>query len=516
MELENKQELKNFVERFFTNLKSDLIWEGNILKIDKVPIDFENFYGKKSPYVLVFDKEDIKLSNDSELITKGSTIIRVMTNYLESMGQTTLLKINFPNSEEEIKKFLKFQNCQVHSISKKIIPDYILRFTFSTSLQYLNEKEQIMNNLYVNREKVIDFNLELYGVSEGKKEEIDLKDIKNYYNLAKEKLKLLLESKTLEIGTALNNKLDKEINRITEHYSHQIKEIQDEIDKNINQLNLLEGQLKGSTDKNIEIKINKVKEHLKNIEKENKISNFEKEKEFFINDEIHKHSLNIQNKLINTTIIYYPIFKFSIFLKSQDAGRSIEVIYNPLKKELNSVNCETCSKELSELFLCSSGHISCSDCISKCMDCHRITCKKCFLDKCEICNNSLCKRCSGKCSICHRTVCKSHLKKDINSKREYCISCIKRCSICNEYVGKENLKKCPSCSKEFCSKCEKTAVIKSNGRTFCKSCSKECSSCGKLYIKDFFKMCIGCNYKDCTHLNKCSQCRKQLCAKLKR
>ena len=121
----------------------------------------------------------------------------------------------------------------------------------------------------------------------------------------------MLERKIQETSENLKVRLDKETQRINEHYEHQIKEIDDGINRSKDQLANLEKQLIAEktqeTDRpGIVTKIEKLKETIKDLETQDTKKKLEDEEKFFINDETHKHALNIGNKLINTTLIYYP------------------------------------------------------------------------------------------------------------------------------------------------------------------------------------------------------------------
>ena len=67
----------------------------------------------------------------------------------------------------------------------------------------MNEREKIINEIYVHDGKVIDGNLNDYNVTEGTKRDIEIPDMKEPYFIAKEKLKDMLKGKTNEISKAL-------------------------------------------------------------------------------------------------------------------------------------------------------------------------------------------------------------------------------------------------------------------------------------------------------------------------
>jgi hypothetical protein len=156
---------------------------------------------------------------------------------------------------------------------------------------------------------------------------------------------------------------------------------------------------------------------------------------------MHKHTLSIENKIINTTVIYYPVFKFNLFIKGDGSPRYLEMTYNPLTKELNKIVCETCGKEIKEINLCSSGHITCNECLSKCGECHRKFCDKCLKRSCSVCGKLLCKDCSITCLTCGSYVCKNHLMKDCVSGEERCKNCLRACLRCHGLLPRNTSEK---------------------------------------------------------------------------
>ncbi len=472
---EKNDELKDFTLAFFNNLKCLLEPKGEELVIKNVPKDFEDFYGKKSPYTLVFTRE--KERDDTDLIAKGSFLLKTMADYLETRGQTTLLKMQFDiGDENELKKHIMVKNCEVSKITKKCDHEYIIRFSFATNFQYLNEKEQLINNIFVQNGKVIDFDISKYKLLDGKREEVSIKDAKVFYEPAKEKVKQLIQKRTAELKELLTTRLKKEIARISEHYDQQTKEIVEELDKASKHIEDLEFQLAEAKEKNkakevssLELKIMKASETLEKLKANSKKDELEKEKQFFITDEMHKHGLNISNNLTNTSIIYYPIFKLNVLLKKNKAMKQLEIFYNPLTGDSNKFSCENCNKELKAIEMCSSGHLACSKCQLRCLSCGKDVCPKCRLEKCAICSSHSCHDCSSKCYKCRKTLCKRHVVKD-KSGKEYCSNCIKTCSSCGSLTESSYFKKCPSCQREICPKCSFKEFLA--GKKACKNCDK--------------------------------------------
>lgn len=454
-----QEKIKKFSESFFKNLKCELSWEGNSLIVKKIPKSFEEFYGKSGPYKIVFNSED---QGSGELMAKGSFLLKSMTDYLDTLGQTTLIKLNFERDyKEEFQRYLKLKGCEIHNIIKKADNQLIPRFTFLTTLQYLNEKEQFMNTICMEKGKITNFNLDKYQHSEGKKEDISTKEIKKDYQEAKNGLKDLLKIRIEKTSNILKIKLDKERERVKEHYKKQKKEIEDSIEKQKNQWVSFEKQLAHPNVKNpkvIQAKIDRLRESISNSQNSNELEKLNKEEEFFINDEAHKHSLNIHNKLMNTTLIYYPIFNFSITLKSKDAARQIPLTYDPYEDNLTKINCESCEREIIELTICSSGHVSCLNCVSGCKECGKSLCINCTKKMCEFCSRSFCKRCVSQCAKCKKLVCKNHTRKDYLTDKDCCIECLKKCYVCNQFTTQSHMNKTDS--GFACKRCESHKSVK--------------------------------------------------------
>ncbi|MDP1729136.1 MAG: RING finger protein, partial [archaeon] len=377
------EDIKSFAVSFFTNLKANLFWdnEGKKLTITSVSPAFEKFYGKKAPYELVFSQDDA--SNKEELMVSGSFLLNCMKEFLQDKGQTTLVKIDFDfDPGDEIKKYIRLKNCQLTNLNKKPAYDWLVRFTFLTTFQYLNEKEQILNPIYIKEKDVVKFNLEDYKLIEGKKEDIDINNLKIQYNLAKDYLKTLITPKIEKISGILNEKLEKEIKRVEQHYLNQVNEDSNNLTKSERQIKELKNQL-ANPEKNVDIdsakiRLKRLTETTENLNSIKRKEALKKEEEFFIKDETNKHGLAIDNKVMNTTIAYFPIYTYSGYLKNPYAVRLFNIVYNPLTKDISRIFCEVCKKEIKEIYLCSSGHISCGGCLRACLECQKEYCTNCL------------------------------------------------------------------------------------------------------------------------------------------
>jgi hypothetical protein len=445
---------------------------------------------------------------DVEILTKGSVFLRTMASFLENKAQTTLLKINFPPLD--LSK-LKLKNCKIIRSSVRDNFSFFYRFTFQTTIQYLNEKMQSVRYVFVDGPE--NFKEENFPIAEGKKKEISTPEIKDKFEIAKKKVREAISPDVEKISSELDKKLEAGIERIKMHYKHQFDEIDSSLLKAKEQLADLEAGKTSGDVKNIPARINKIQELISELEKKKRLESsgegpIAKEEKFFINDEINKHSLGLDVKLMNTTIFYYPVFNYSLMIKSEDSGRQIELIFDPLKQEVNEFKCESCQVRLKEIFLCASGHLVCDACKRICRECGKEFCTICIDKKCSFCGKSVCRKCLFRCGKCGLNFCKTHIK-NTREGSQACLSCVQSCSSCGQ--ASESLRKCPSCSSLFCASCREKTF-----QGFCVNCSSRCPTCQKFFPRKALGKCAGCNAEVCNHIQKCPTCRKQLCARLKR
>ena len=259
------------------------------------------------------------------------------------------------------------------------------------------------------------------------------------------------------ISKDLQEKLEKEIYRIEKHFKQKIKEMEEAVTKAADKKKVLELQLGYGNDDEIKIKLKKLDGEIEGVNKDG-IDTLEKEKEHEVKIELYKHSLNISNKLINTTIIYYPLLSFDLVLKNSTSNRIVEVNYNPLTNEMKDVFCDSCSKKVDDLLLDGAGHLICKECVIKCGNCEEIHCKKCLIKKCSLCERNICLKCAVKCSSCGKDFCEKHTRKDSSGEKSFCLNCLVRCDSCQEYFNPKSVgaKK----SKQICQKCLSKEVQK--------------------------------------------------------
>jgi hypothetical protein len=451
--------MDNQIERitleFFKNLKCNISKEGEVYVVGGVPRSFEDIFGKPSPYKLCF----LKQVAGAEYVIRGSALLMAMTKYLEGASKTTLLRIDFNvDPMTEIARAVSWKNCEIGKISRKDSNNFFARFTFLTTFRYLSESEQAVSEIYVHNGKVVKGDLSGYKVIEGDSKSASGVHIEKEYSIARDYLKGLLKEKTSEIGATLGKKLETEIKRIEFHYDNLLGELGGDINTQLKKIREVESQLRvaeGEEAENLRVRLDKLRKGLLKVGDDEAKDRVLKEQEFTIKDAQHKHSLNIDNKLINTTIIYYPVYSCNLFLRGGKAGRNVEVVYDPLTKEIGKISCDSCGKEISRLNLCSSGHICCDNCLGRCSECGAEMCDKCLKRNCNVCGKILCKNCTVMCMGCGKHVCRTHFRKDSVTGEERCVNCLRACFRCHNLsdpryfgVALDGSKVCQKCLGE--------------------------------------------------------------------
>ncbi|MEA3329329.1 MAG: hypothetical protein U9Q06_01145 [Nanoarchaeota archaeon] len=448
----NNEKLIELVQKFFETFNCQVNWKSKVLHIENAPKDFEKFFGKRAPYDFKFNPE-IK---NGELITKESYLIKIINDYMEDKAETTILKIEFEyNPREEIPHKYPLRNCKISSLSKKEDLKFFIRFTFLTTIQYLNKKEQITTSMYLSNNEVKNLDESKFKIIDGQKRQANkipnlTKQVESNYEVAKQKLKEILKPKIVKITNSLNEKLEEEITRIKSHSNQELLEIETEINKNTNKIKKLEEEYNKKSEEKILEKIKKFKEKIKEIRENTKLDKLKLEQEMFIQNEVRSHGVNIKNKIINTSIVLYPLFNSTIFLKTGKSGKVIEISYNPLTKEFSELICESCNKKIDEIIICSSGHLTCRECGKFCESCGGVICKKCKDVKCEECGRTICSKCHIRCLECGKNKCSSHFTQ--HPLKRICDKCLVNCAVCGQKSEKKFMKKA-RLGKFICQKC---------------------------------------------------------------
>lgn len=429
--------LRRFVEEFFRNLKCDFYLDGDILVVKTVPRSFEDLIGRSPPYRFSF----IPGVKGADFVGKGSLILNAMTKYLDGAGRATILKIDFEvDPEVEIKKRVGLKDCEIVGLSRGYRNNFFSRFSFVSTFNYLNESEKVLSEIYIHGGKVVEGDLSGYTVLDGKDSDlgnrytdVDKERVKEEYKVAKEKVVELVSSRQKRIGEILKKKVEAEIARISKHYDEALRELGGDLNGRLEKIREVEILLRScnvSKRPLLRKRLGKLRAGLIKVGDDESVKKVLEEREMTIKDILHKFSLNVDRKLVNTTVIYYPVYDFKIYLEGEKGKKYIEVSYDPLTKKFEGLNCESCGDVLLKINLCEGGHISCDKCLARCGGCGGSFCLKCLGRSCESCGVGLCRDCLRICRGCGGVVCKDHLRVDCVSGEDRCISCLRACLRC--------------------------------------------------------------------------------------
>ena len=219
----------------------------------------------------------------------------VINNNLKNKAQITLFKI-ITNSNKS---------------SKKVKKEYFSRFMFVISLQYLHEKEKFLSEVFIKNKKVIKIDLKSLKTKTGKSQEIELRDINTEYEIARKKVSenIKKKKKYLNVINLLNERLEKEIERIYKHYIDQSTEKDFELENAKKKLKQLKSQLNNAREHkeriNLKRNIKFKEEQIKNLKDNEYKTRLKNERQFFVEDEKNKYGLNVNIELFNISIFYY-------------------------------------------------------------------------------------------------------------------------------------------------------------------------------------------------------------------
>jgi hypothetical protein len=407
---------QNIILNFFKSLKCVIEEGGSLVIIKNIPEKIQKLFG---------------ISSQIEIGQEDSELARKIKNYLNNSSSKTLIKLDF-DFPTKIMDSLRLRNCSLSKIEKKHENNYFSRFTFLTTLRALNKTDQFSTEIYVHEGKVVNGDLSSYKVSEGDVKEASTEHLERDYSVARENLKISLKDKVSEFGKELNSKLTKEISRIDLHYNQILKEFQNNKNK------LFERIKEAELNKDFE-KLEKLKDLFESSFSEKDEKKIHNERDVVVGNEKSKYSLDIDNRLLNTTIIYYPIFKIQVTLNEAGFSKNMELVYNPLTEELSQVQCDSCKTQIDQINVCRGGHVCCSSCLHLCNECGKRYCRLCFVGVCDSCGKLVCKNCARKCNDCGKVNCKNCMRKVGKTGIEKCSSCVVYCPICSNIVDKKQL-----------------------------------------------------------------------------
>lgn len=392
-------DLRNFTIKFFKELGASVQESVDCLLVTQVPLKFQKFYGKNEPYTIGFDSSKSSLS--VEIVTSESYLLKTMRSYLDNTGESVLQKLSYLlQADSLVKSKLLLRNCSISKINHNLTYRPIMKFTFQTSYKYLNDEDRLVNDVYIDNNKIILPDLSKFKIESLKNKDFEIPSLRDNYELAKNKIKDLISPKTNSIANQLEDTLSKELQRIKDHSSQQIKEVEIQISKALS--------------KNVSADVSVYDSQKKQ---------FVSEKELQIANEEKKYALRINTKLLTTAVILAPFYNLEVFFNNQNIVRLVLISYDPLYDKFVFPICDLCKKSLNEIILCNGNHLVCRECGAECEDCGKISCNQCLKQECAVTKRKICKQCGANCSKCKLFKNKRFMVKDSLGRYVVCRSC---------------------------------------------------------------------------------------------
>jgi hypothetical protein len=423
---------KRFVLGFFESLGSRVSWEDNVLVVENVQGKFEEAFGKKAPYRFIFDKSG---SQEEMFAGKGSVVMDCILRFLKKGGKMSILRIDFADVDsEKILSRLNLKNCEVESVGRKFRNNFFTRFSFVVNFNYLNESERVVEEVFVYDGSVIEGSLDGYSVVDGDKLEVDKERVKADYEVALRGLGERLAEVRERISGELKEKMDVEVRRIEDYYDVQLREFGGDLAGRLERIRELELEIRGAEEEDKErllVRLERLRKGLVKDGADDSVERVKRERVATIEDAKQKFSLGVSRKLVNTTVVYYPVFVFKVYLREGSSKRLVEICYDPLTGEMDGLRCESCGKVLDRINLCENGHLICDDCMGVCGECGGKFCLRCLERGCSSCGRKLCKNCLRVCRGCGKYTCLTHMRRDCVSGEERCVMCLRACMRCH-------------------------------------------------------------------------------------
>ncbi|MGA1874998.1 MAG: hypothetical protein ACMUIA_05285, partial [bacterium] len=160
---------------------------------------------------------------------------------------------------------------------------------------------------------------------------------------------------------SLNRRMRRDIERLIEYYQTLIQQIEEKIRKK---------QLS--------------KEEIEREESRIQATQLELKRKAV--DQQERYSLKVEVDLINALRIFMPVVKAVYEIKRKQKARKLDLIWNPLIKDLELPVCESCYEETRGLFLCDERlHFLCPRCYVECSTCGKHFCRACHPEGCPRC-----------------------------------------------------------------------------------------------------------------------------------
>jgi len=185
----------------------------------------------------------------------------------------------------------------------------------------------------------------------------------NVYQAACRAVEFVIRRELEEFSKSLTRRLQRDVTRLIDYYEDLIIEIRRKIAR-----------------RNMEGK--------EREDEESRIRATETELHRKIVDQREKYAMKISVEPVSLMRIFMPVMAVNFEVRFRKASREISLLWNPLLKDFEALNCQGCATGLYHFYVCEEKlHTVCADCF-KCAGCGRNICRACHPQRCPKCGAS--------------------------------------------------------------------------------------------------------------------------------
>lgn len=112
-------------------------------------------------------------------------------------------------------------------------------------------------------------------------------------------------------------------------------------------------------------------------------------------DQRERYAMEVRVYLISAVRIFLPALVVRYRVQRRQLARDITLLWNPVRKGFDEIECEGCATALRSFSLCDERlHLLCVDCF-RCTHCAKVTCAACNPKRCPKCGSARSVRSSG-------------------------------------------------------------------------------------------------------------------------
>lgn len=407
---------------------------------------------------LVFDTKEVP--EGSDLVVEGGHILRVIEDFLTERGAKVY--VEQPAQHRLTKSLLNEQftladSVAIGSIQRENLDCWDFYFLFKIHFKGRTRKDTLLSVQVESRAGKVDKiamknaprNIQDWVWKKRKQPPLPILEEAHRRACA------FMESKTsldaLEFQKESRALIDKDILRIKSFYGGQIKELWGN---------------KTPTDK-----------------ARTKIVDLEEEQARKVKERLNAIQVNVEVETSQLMMVELPVQKAAIQITKGSVSGEFSLAFNRATGTLDRPLCTNCEKELKEVDLCRSAHLSCSKCMVSCR-CGTDVCGTCGHEACSVCQKETCTLCLEECGHCGESNCLDHHRTCDGCSSPRCLTCARACQ---------------SCEKTVCLSCGLLSKVGELGETcYCRDCGTKCQSCDSLLALSDLNRCEVCGRRFCS------------------